>query len=419
MIMAGETTHAANTRSNYNANIVSTTQEEASDKLRTGDLLYSSIPEEFAYYGLKPVKYRNAEDALAFHMPPHTSTIISKPATSGIRGGHKDMYYDEAAFIKGFDALWQAGLPAITRGSGRATIVSTPMGQSGLFYELWKQPKFSHHKVPWWESRFMVKGAEEHSDPYNGPVAEAIALAPEMGTEERIERFASEKLGDIFHIGLKGDIIAFQTEYECLFVDEADSYFPWDLVLSGADDDLKVYKRWPMGYKPVGEVSIGVDLAKLRDKTVFTVVEHLPEKHKQVLYVEESMEDYDEQYKRLTELIRVTGARRVSIDETGVGKAFMEKVRRGEGGLVGINAEGVNFDQPKKEKWATQFKGDMQLGLIRYPRNLTLMDQIHRIKRTRTENGFLKFAGDKDDYFWSLMLALYGENRVPVTFHRL
>jgi hypothetical protein len=48
-----------------------------------------------------------------------------------------------------------------------------------------------------------------------------------------------------------------------------------------------------------------------------------------------------------------------------------------------------------------------------------MMNQIHGIKRTKTENNFFKFSGVKDDYFWSLMLALYGEGYAPVTFHRL
>ena len=125
-------------------------------------MLWASIPDEFEAMGFKPVKYKDSEEELAFHYPPYTSKTTSKPGTSAVRGGKKDMYYDEAAHIKEFPKLWQAGLPAITRGEGRVTVISTPLGESGLYHDLWKEKRFSRHEVPWWESRFMVKGAERY-----------------------------------------------------------------------------------------------------------------------------------------------------------------------------------------------------------------------------------------------------------------
>jgi len=415
-------THKAATSRNYNANIVSTTQEEAADKLAIGDQLYSSIPKEMEEFGLKPIKYKNASDVLAFHMPPYTSTITSKPGTSAIRGGKKDMYYDEAAFIKEFPTLYQAGLPAITRGQGRVTVVSTPFGESGLYHELWNEEKWSHHKVPWWESRFMVNGGINPDGTSNyEAVEEAIAFAPEMGTIERVDRFGSEKLKEILHSGLRDDIMAFQTEYECMFVDEAESYYPWDLIMDNQDKSLAIWKYWPEKYEPQGDISIGVDLAKMRDSTVFTVVEHYSEDgldKKKVRFIYETQADYDEQFLALSRLARASGARRVSIDATGPGQMFFERARK-EGFGPSVMVEGINFTNAKKETWATQFKGDLQNRLVSYPAHSELMAQIHGIKRTKTANNFFRFAGDKDDYFWSLMLGLYGEGWQPVRFYRI
>jgi phage FluMu gp28-like protein len=424
-LLSIETCHRANVTRSYNANIISTGEEEAKEKLRVATMLWSSIPDEFSEVGLKPIRWRNADDALAFHEPPYTSTIMSKPGTSAIRGGKKDMYFDEAAFIREFPTLWQAGLPAITRGDGRVTVVSTPMGESGLYHELWKDGRFSKHAVPWWESRFMVKGAENAERPYD-VVAEAMSLAPDMSTEERLKRFATEKLIDIFEIALRGDLVAFKTEYECVFVDETDAFFTWDLIQRNIDDSLPVWKRWYPTYQPVGEISIGVDLAKKRDETVMTVVEHIGDE-KFIRYVHATQDDYEAQFEQLKELVRATGARRVTIDESGVGEPFMEKARAGKLETT-ANVEGIVFNQKNKEQWATTFKGDLQTSLegghsvIHLPRIKQLEEQIHGIRRTRTENGFFRFAADKDgrdDYFWSLMLALYGVGRVPVRFSRL
>lgn len=409
--MGLETTHAACVRRNYNANIVSTTQDEAADKLKTGDLLYSSIPDEWAEYGFKPLKWKNAAEELAFHEPPFTSSIVSKPGTSAVRGGKKDMYYDEAAHIREFAKLWQAGLPAIIRGSGRVTVVSTPLGQSGLYYELWNNEEWSHHQIPWWHSRFMVKGGTEEA------VMEAMAFAPEMGTEERLERFASEKLLKLFEIGTNSDILVFKTEFECEFVDEREAYFPYGLLVACKNTAEKPWVNWHDGYQTTNPLYIGVDLATKRDATVITVVEKTPEKSK-ILFFKELHDTYDEQFKELKALAQSVRPNRISIDETGPGQMFAQKARLGQLEVPCL-IETISFTNDKKETWATTFKGDLQTDRVEFPDNPRFLSQTHGIRRTRTETGRFKFAGDPDDYFWSAMLALYGANRVPIRFSRV
>jgi phage FluMu gp28-like protein len=390
--------------------------------LSTAGQLWASIPMTMEPLGFKPIKYKDAADALAFHMPPYTSTITSKPGTSAIRGGMKDMYYDEAAFIKEFAMLFQAGIPAITRGEGKITVVSTPFGESGLYHELWNADKWSHHMVPWWESRFMVKDGIVDGDPNYDAVNEAIAGAPEMGTLDRVDAFGSDKLQEILHVGVRDDLVVFQTEYECMFVDEAEAYYPWDLINTGIHKELAVWKSWPESFEWDGDgISIGVDLAKMRDKTVFTVVGHYTEEgisKKRILYLYETQADYADQFIQLKNLAAACNARRVSIDATGPGQMFFEQAQR-EGLGPYVMVEGISFTNAKKEAWATQFKGDLQEQTVIFPKHAEFLEQMHGIKRTKTANNFFKFAGEKDDYFWSLMLGMYGEGWRPVKFHRL
>jgi phage FluMu gp28-like protein len=101
---------------------------------------------------------------------------------------------------------------------------------------------------------------------------------------------------------------------------------------------------------------------------------------------------------------------RVTIDQTGVGQKFVEDAQRE---ILDTAIEGVVFTNAGKERWATAFKGDMQQRLVSWPNLADLKRQIHGIKRTKTEANFYRFSGTHDDYFWSLMLALYGSaNRV-------
>jgi phage FluMu gp28-like protein len=422
-VLSIEVTHSGIVKRNYNADVVSTGEKEANEKIVLANTLWASTPDEFAEIGLKPVRWRVAQDAIAFHGPPYTSTIVSKPASSAIRGGQKDIYVDEAAFVPKFEELWQAAAPAIVRGEGRATVISTPMGESGLYFEMWKSGRWSMHDVPWWHSRFMVKGAmdEFHAgiDPYKNSVAEAIELAPMMGTLERLNRFGSTKIvNTIFREALLEDIIKFQTEFECMFVDEADSYYPWELIKENVSAE-NAWRAWKVGYETDGFFTIGVDLAKKRDKTVFTVVEHVGGK-KIVLFYYESSDTYTEQFEQLKQLVDVIKPHRISIDSGGPGAMFAEKASAGELEST-ANIESIQFSNDLKEQWATKFKGELQMGdKVALSNHSKALEEIHSIKRKRLETGRYKFSGEPhDDYFWSTMLALYGADRVPVTFSRI
>ena len=406
-IIGGETVQKAAVRPSYKANIISINQKEAADKIEIAGNLYHSIPDDFSESDppLKPVLWTNANDEISFHRPPHTSSIISQPASAAVRGGRKDIYFDEFAHIRDAVKLYRAAMPAITRGDSRLTIISTPLGQSGLFYDIASNveayPEYSRHAVPWWECSAMV--VPEKYD-------EALALASQVeGSEERVLAYGTDKLHVIYN-GFGGDLIGFQTEYEATFADEATAYFTWDLIVNCTDSELPVLREWNPNYESTGFISIGVDLAKERDQTVFTVIEHNDDGGAKVLFTRDTQDEYHEQFAYLKTLITATRANRVTIDQTGVGQTFTEDAKRL---LPGVNVEGVVFTNAKKEKWATTFKGDMQTGRVSWPNIPNLRRQIHGIKRTKTEANFYRFAGPADDYFWSLMLGLYGEGRVP------
>lgn len=382
--------------------------------MRTASSLWASIPDELIEYGWKPVKFRDAEDALAFHVAPDTSTIISKPGTHAVRGGAKSVYFDEAAFIEKFATLYQAGVPAAIRGENRVTVISTPLGESGLYHDIItnrdKYPTYSIHVIPWWESRYMVRA---------GALDDAIALAPTMGTAQRVNEFGNDKLkNEIFKAV---DLMTFQTEMECMFVDETEAFFPWELVTSAKDESLSRTTSFPRFVND--EISIGVDLAKKRDQTVFTVVQHLANPAEGqpswvIRYVYSTQDHYDKQFSDLKKLVAEVGAKRVSIDETGVGAIFVERAKR-EGLGMGVRVEGIVFTHDKKERWATNFKADLQKGRGKYPPIPELLRQIHGVRRKKSETGFYRFSGEPDDMFWSAQLGVYGEGHEPVKFHIL
>lgn len=399
-------------RTPYNANYVSINQDEASDKIDIIRALYHSLDDSLKP-DFKPDLWTDSENEVAFGRPPNLGILHSQPSSSAIRGGRKDIYIDEAAHIRDFKRIYQAALPAISRGDSRISVVSTPLGQSGLYYDMASDnitySRYSRHVVPWWEASVMVRP---------GAYEEALALAAGVPTPERVVRYGSDKLLAIYE-AFGADLISFQTEYECMFVDETEAYYPWDLVVGCKDDSRKVWTSWPNGYEPEGWLAIGMDLAKSRDETVITVseiIEKDDETRYKVLMVKAMQDSYDEQFRTLQRLIAQVKPNRVSIDATGVGQMFVERAKRE---LVEINVEPVSFTNAKKERWATTLKSDMQLSKVEYPSIPDLLRQIHGIRRTKTEANFYRFAGQHDDYFWSMVLSFYGEGRVPPTIRFL
>jgi phage FluMu gp28-like protein len=100
----------------------------------------------------------------------------------------------------------------------------------------------------------------------------------------------------------------------------------------------------------------------------------------------------------------------VTIDATGVGAVIAERLRDKFGGTI----EPVVFTLQNKEVWSTKFKGDLQSGLVRFPRKRELLQEVHNIERKKSEAGnYLYRAKDNghDDYYWATVLSLYGEGR--------
>lgn len=392
-IIAGEGLHKVITTSGKKVNYVSINQKEASDKIVYAKQFYHSIPKES---GFKVPVYTSAEYEFSVHNHPDTSYLVSQPASSAIRGGEKDVYFDEFAFIRDSQKLFDAAMPATTRGNSRLSVISTPLGQSGLFFDIAndrsRYPEFTIHTVPWWECSIMSV------DP-----AESTAIAADYDTDQRVKRWGTDSIKSIYNnMGLD----AFQQEYECSFADESVAFYPWGLIVENVDDSLN-----NMMLPPDLVYNIGIDIAKKIDKTVVTVSSADEETGIKTVYrTFETQDDYEKQVSFFRSLIKDIKPARVSIDATGVGAVIAERLTSEFGGII----DSVVFTNFNKERWATSLKGDLQMGRVRYPRKRELLTEIHNIERRKSEAGNYLFrarADGHDDYYWSLCLSLYGTGR--------
>jgi phage FluMu gp28-like protein len=185
---------------NYTGIFVSYNRDEAKNKIIYARELYESM----SYRG-KPKLTGDSMSELRWN---NGSRMLSFPAKA-VRGyAEPDNFLDEAAFIPGAQAIFGGTLSSGVRGGGMFTAASTPYGEANLFAELFRNeggryPSFQRHVIQWWYSPIMCND-----------VGTALREAPGMTTKDRVERFGSAKLQEIYTALSLED---FRREHECSF----------------------------------------------------------------------------------------------------------------------------------------------------------------------------------------------------------
>lgn len=293
-------------------------------------------------------------------------TLPSNPKT--VRGFTGDVYLDEFALHKGQRDIYKALLPTITRGH-RISIISTPLGQSDLFHEIFtepnKYPDFSRHQTN-------------------------IYDAKEQGFDI-----------DIDLIKRNIDDEGFRQEYMCEFIDEATSYFPYDLIRPCLGDIIVE-----------GESFLGVDVGRLRDLTAIYVITRAGDKYYYKRHEILEKYPYSDQLDIIRQIIREENITRGAVDATGIGSQMAEDLHN-EFYFI----EPVTFTNKIKEELVTSMRKIFETQNIMLPDDRDLITDIHAIKRTVTSAGNVRFDAARtnkghSDRFWAVALALHAGKEV-------
>ena len=338
------------------------------------------------------------------------SRIESLPCKEPRGKGKPRIVLDEFAMYGNMDVkIFQAALGACMRG-GCVRVGSTPK-PSGLFRELATGDlspavkqflgdnlpgfKLNSREWPWWLFGDLTTD-----------LTSAALNAPDMPTQERVERYGTQRLKQIYATYMiTGDLAGFQQECECQWVSEAAALIPGPLV-----DDAR--KHYAMEEVPrFGVVSIGADFAHRQDQTAFVVM-HFHDGHYNVIdLVRMRGNSSREQAAQLKSLIAKYKPTKVLGDITdGFGHAvLMDDVAR-EFGMV----EGMSFSsRTKLDEMAGVVVTAFNHRQIDIPASDTLLaDDIKSITKVRLSGGGFKYDSPRTtkghaDSFWALALALY------------
>jgi hypothetical protein len=299
----------------------------------------------------------------------NNSLIVALPCSEDLlRGYTADLIIcDEAAFMPE-ETITQVMFPMLSTTNGTAIFLSTPWGKNHFFHKAYTNPNYSVH---------------------HAKSTECPLITPEFLQEQK------RNLPDEIY----------RSEYLAEFTEPAYCFFPYDLIRNCIDPTLD--QITDLTVAPHGEYYAGIDLGKLNDHTVITIIKHDQDLQKLVYTHEYPLDTpYSHIIRDIVNANKRMQFQKLLIDQTGVGEPITEELKD-----QGISStEGITFTTQTKEKLLNHLKLTMQQNRLKLPYNRQLIEQINQQQYEYSKNGHLTFShprGTHDDQLWALSLATY------------
>ena len=210
---------------NTNQLLVSSSQRQANNLM---SYVENILEKNYYTKGVKLKK--DSQTQKTFDNGKSIYSLPAKPET--IRGFSGSITLDEFALCKDDDKILEALMPSISsRAKYSLSICSTPLGCSNKFHSIFtdnlKYPDFNRKQIDCYKA---------------------------------IEQGCNINL-DLIRNNFDED--SFRQEFECGFLDESTSFFPYDLLKSCIDDDYTNIH---------GRSCMGIDIGRTNDKTGIAIV---------------------------------------------------------------------------------------------------------------------------------------------------
>jgi len=280
-----------------------------------------------------------------------------------IRGQTIDLLIaDEAAYIP--ELVWLSVIPMIavsrtTRGFGWIWLLSTPFGNSGYFYDSFRNPEFKNFHIS----------------------SEECVRIPKQMLEEEKRRLSRNE---------------YMQEWAGEFIDSIDKFFPTKLIKECVDDfDLEVHQ--------FSKYYLGVDVARYgEDLNAFVVTELMIDGN--IRIVECFTTDRRALTQTRDEVMKLHtkySFNRILIDDTGLGGGLTDMlVEKFKNKVIGINNKSRSVDKTKKKRMV---KEDL------YSNALILMEQ-EKLKMIPDLELFRSLDTVKFEYSEEKSIRIYGKN---------
>lgn len=322
-------------------------------------------------------------------------SMSSNPdAQAGKRG---DRVLDEFALHPDPRKLYAIAYPGITWG-GSMEIFSTHRGSHNFFNGLIQEIR--HKGNP--------KGISLHRVTLQDALDQGFLakLQAKLSTDDPRQEMDEAEYFDHIKAGC-ADEESFAQEYMCVPSDDASAFISYDLL-----DGCKYAPGVDWETRGEGRLYMGVDIGRVKDLTVFWVVEEVSGTLFTRACITMQNETFDAQEKTFYGLMDLPRLTRCCIDQTGIGRQFAERAAK----RYGSKAEGVTFTAAVKESLAYPLKAALEDRTLRIPDDPAIDADFRAIRKTTTSAGNIRFEGERtanghSDRFWAAALALHAGKR--------
>lgn len=281
---------------------------------------------------------------------------------------YKRIVVNEAAMIRALKGLWEQTIrPTLTDYRGDAWFGSTPKGRN-YFWQLYQRGQDPEFRDRGWRS-------------WHFPTASNPFIHPEEIEEAR--RDLPER--------------AYMQEYMAEFLEDSAGVF------RGVNNCVDVGRDGPLEYQEWNWYTMGVDLARVNDFTVLTVLDSAG---KQVWFERFNEVSWNLAIERIASAWKAYKPDMVWVDQTGVGDPLLEMLQS-----KGVPAQGYMFTSRSK----TQLVDSLAMAIER--KLLSLMDlpvqtnELIGFEYDVTPAGNVRMeapSGEHDDTVMALALANHG-----------
>lgn len=322
-------------------------------------------------------------------------SMSSNPdAQAGKRG---DRVLDEFALHPDPRKLYAIAYPGITWG-GSMEIFSTHRGSANFFNGLIQEIR--HKGNP--------KGISLHRVTLQDALDQGFLakLQAKLPTDDPRQEMDEAEYFDHIKAGCADDE-SFAQEYMCVPSDDASAFVSYDLL-----DGCKYAPGVDWETRGEGRLYMGVDIGRVKDLTVFWLVEEVSGTLFTRACITMQNETFDAQEKTFYGLMDLPRLTRCCIDQTGIGRQFAERAQKRYGSRI----EPVTFTAQVKESLAYPLKAAMEDRTLRIPDDPKVFADFRAIRKTTTTAGNIRFEGERtanghSDRFWAAALALHAGKR--------
>lgn len=361
-----------------------------------------TVVEQFIEHLEEATDSKGAIKAFCIRFPNGTriNALSSSPRRLRSKGG--DVVISEFAYHDKPCELYAAAQPVIMWGD-TMTIGSTHNGEGSEFNRFCRDARLAAagetHKggqplMPW--RHFYVP----------------ITVAVEQGLVELINtehgtQFTREEFVQNLRAGCRTEDHWLQ-EYMCQPSAETAAWLPYDLIRTCEHADC------PAINEPLRDVAgdegryAGIDVGRVKDLTALTIGGKVGDVlwSRRILTLENM--PIPQQVRVLEGALREAKVLRTCVDATGLGIGLADGLQERLGEYA---VEAVTFTNPVKERLAVPVRSRFEDRTVRVPDDGQLREGLHKIRKTVTAAGNVRFDAERDDAghadeFWSVALML-------------